>query len=155
MEGMQDISMLADVNGNPERVIRTAIKILQEKAVLRGLVMYLNLTPHSLTFGSGIDEPINHAFRVPPSGYVLNAVPAMYEVGNHNGIKRIRTEFVPTSARVVVLLSRLDAAGMVIIGSQIAAQAYTGIVHSVIAATGFERVAPDQKRMNPNKFNVY
>jgi hypothetical protein len=155
MEGTQDISTLADVNGDHDRVMRTAVRILEKQAVLRGLVMYLNLTPHTLIFGSGIDEPINTAFRVPVSGYVLNAVPTMREIGKHNGIQQVRTEFVPTSSRVVDLLIRLDMAGIVIIGSQIAAQAYAGMVHSVIAATGFERVAPDQKRMNPNKFNVY
>ena len=43
----------------------------------------------------------------------------------------------------------------VIIGSMIAAQAFPGRVCAMIAAAGFERVPPDQKRMRDDKFTIF
>ncbi|GAH77449.1 unnamed protein product, partial [marine sediment metagenome] len=43
----------------------------------------------------------------------------------------------------------------IIIGSIISAQAYPGEVFAMTPAPGFERVPPDQKRMNPFKFTMF
>lgn len=45
--------------------------------------------------------------------------------------------------------------GGIIIGSVIAAQAYPGRVCGLVAAKGYERVAPAEKRMRLDKFNIY
>lgn len=44
---------------------------------------------------------------------------------------------------------------LVVVGSVLAAQAYKGEVAAMTPAKGFERVAPDLKRMNPHKFTIY
>ena len=44
---------------------------------------------------------------------------------------------------------------LIIIGSIMAAQAYPGLVCSMIPAPGFERVPPGEKRMLPDKFTVF
>ena len=44
---------------------------------------------------------------------------------------------------------------LVIVGSIIAAQAYPGEVAAMTPVEGFERVAPDQKRMRCDKFTTF
>jgi len=41
------------------------------------------------------------------------------------------------------------------VGSIIAAQAYPGQVVAMTPTPGYERVPPAEKRMNPDKFNIF
>jgi hypothetical protein len=67
----------------------------------------------------------------------------------------VRTTFVPF-AKGREIISRAFAAGAdVIIGSIIAAQAYPGDVVGMIPVPGYERVAPNEKRVLPDKFTVF
>jgi hypothetical protein len=152
---MQDVSTLFNMQGNRELVMRTAQAILEEQVLVFKGVKYLNMTPHVLSFGSGKHETEGYFFMVQPSGYVVNGVPDMELLAEYNGVERWMTIFLPTSDSVVELLNRLTRTGVIVIGSQIAAQAYPMLVHSVIAATGYERALPAEKRMNAKRFNVY
>lgn len=116
-------------------------------------IKYVNTTPHSICFR---DPDTGEEFTIPPCGILVNARPVEVPAGERSGVKLVRTVFEADDAS----LAELDAVeksvpGAVIIGSIIAAQAYPGRVVAMTPCPGYERVAPDQKRMNPFKFTVY
>ena len=74
----------------------------------------------------------------------------------------VRTEFVgkeegkETIERIKSVYNRQFSNGtLVIVGSIIAAQAYPGEVAAMTPVEGYERVAPDQKRMRCDKFTTF
>ena len=74
----------------------------------------------------------------------------------------VRTEFVGTEEgketieRIKSVYNRQFSNGtLVIVGSIIAAQAYPGEVAAMTPVEGYERVAPDQKRMRCDKFTTF
>ena len=115
-------------------------------------VRIINCTPHPITFSLANGEGVE---TVPCSGIVLNATPVEAEVfSTHpSGASIVRTEFVagpfPKELKGI-------GSDVLLVGSVIAAQAFPsrGVV-SMVPSPGFERVAPDQKRMNPAKFNTF
>lgn len=119
-------------------------------------VVVVNTTPHVIT----IQDMDGNLIEVPTSE-LLNAKPVEVPygdcglfvttefVGSHEGeqlIADIHNEFNETQDPNDTL---------VIIGSIIAAQAYPGRVSGMVPVPGYERVAPDQKRMRCDKFTMY
>ena len=94
---------------------------------------------------------------IQPCGVLINAAVTEEEAGVHpSGARLVRTVFKPDTKSLEVL-AELEAAnpGAVIVGSIIAAQAFPGRVFALCPAPGYERVAPDKKRMLPDKFTVF
>lgn len=119
-------------------------------------VVLVNTTPHPI-----IIQDMNGNLLKVPTSELLNAKPIEVPygdsglfvttefVGSQEGeqlITDIRNEFVKTQDQNDTL---------VIIGSIIAAQAYPGQVSGMVPVPGYERVAPDQKRMRCDKFTMY
>lgn len=119
-------------------------------------VVVVNTTPHAITI-----QDMNGNLLEVPTSELLNAKPTEVPygdsglfvttefVGSPEGeqlIADIRNEFVETQDQNDTL---------VIIGSIIAAQAYPGQVSGMVPVPGYERVAPDQKRMRCDKFTMY
>jgi len=113
----------------------------------------INVTPHPITFRKkdGTD------FVVPPSGFLCGAKAVEKVVGGLKGeIEIVETLFEVTREG----LSEIDEIiekfpGAIIIGSIISAQAYPGLVMGMTPSPGFERVPPNEKRMNPYKFTTF
>lgn len=127
------------------------------KTLPNGLVVF-NATPHVIRFWDpGWDYPV----EVEPDT-VVNAEVSEVAVGSGGFPGFVRTEFRPTPEGWAIL-EQAAAAGAVIVGSIIAAQAYPwsrpgnfGLyVCAMTPAPGYERVPPAEKRMRPDKFTVY
>ena len=113
----------------------------------------INVTKHPIRFQSVAGE----VYEVASSGVVIDARFEEEVVGSHSsGVTLVRARILPTPAAEAEL-SKLEAAhpGELIVGSLIAAQAFPGRVVAIVAAVGFERVPPDQKRMRDDKFTVF
>ena len=113
----------------------------------------INVSPHTLNFRN--DDGTE--FEVPPSGVVINATPTDEPAGSHpSGAELVRVRFTANDDAVAAL-DKLEAEnpGSVIVGSMIAAQAFPGRVVGMVAAVGYERPPPAEKRMNPNKFTIF
>ena len=125
------------------------------KTLPNGLVVF-NSTPHPITFWrEDWKEPVS----VEPDE-LINAKAVEVPVnsgGTRHGedtIWFVRTSFEGTDEGRAII-SRVKNQVDVIVGSIIAAQAYPGDVVAMCPAPGYERVAPDQKRMLPDKFTVF
>lgn len=129
-------------------------------------VRVLNCTKHALNFQDG-----DKIIVVSPSGLVIDAtvieqanekLSTLYSDGDQESILEIVT---PTYCGVTEVIEKIDdlrkqfvAAGIapvLFIGSQIAAQAYPGLVAALVPVAGFERVPWDQKRMRIDKFTMF
>ena len=113
----------------------------------------INVTPHALNFRNEDGTE----FELAPSGVVINATPTDEPAGLHaSGAELVRVRFVANSDAITAL-DKLEAEnpGAVIVGSMIAAQAFPGRVVGMVAAVGYERRPPAEKRMNPNKFTTF
>lgn len=68
----------------------------------------------------------------------------------------VRTRFV-ADEESAALLGEIEKTypGAFVIGSIIAAQAFPGRVLAMVPVPGYERVAPEQKRMRADKFTVF
>ena len=117
-----------------------------------------NATPHPVTFWkSDWANPV-----VVQSDGVIDAIPSEQVVDSGEwdarnfgaSIQFVHTRFISIE-KGRELAKAAKAAGCVVVGSIIAAQAYPGLVCAMIPAPGYERVAPAEKRMNPDKFTVY
>jgi hypothetical protein len=128
------------------------------KTLPNGLRVF-NATPHKISFWRSdwqevihvdVDEVINATMEETPYDCIQPVDPPDWE-----NIWLVRTTFVPF-AKGREIISRAFAAGAdVIIGSIIAAQAYPGDVVGMIPVPGYERVAPNEKRVLPDKFTVF
>ncbi len=113
----------------------------------------INVTPHTINFRAEDGSE----FEVAVSGVVVNATPVEEPAGTHSsGAELIRVQFVSDAASSEAL-DRLEREnpGAVIVGSIIAAQGFPGRVVGMIAAPGYERRPPAEKRMRPDKFTVF
>ena len=114
-------------------------------------VQVANVTPHPLSFLDG-DEVVT----VPTCGILINAK-IVNEETVEGGITFCIPQFVtdPESEKNLSELEKSLPPGTLVVGSIIAAQAYPGRVVGMIAAPGFERVPPAEKRMSTSRFTRY
>lgn len=130
------------------------------KTLPNGITVF-NATPHTIRFWSeGWEEPIEVE-----SDEVINATPKEIAFDWKNKQHGIFVEKNPTMFVETVFLSTQEGENTlrkaftggadIVVGSIIAAQAYPGYVVAMTPAIGYERVSPDQKRMNPDKFTVF
>lgn len=122
-----------------------------------------NATPHPISFWSegwaGVevvesDEVINASIQEQEHSTVF-AVEYGDDGSVNNNVWLVCTSFVGNTAGRQIIARAKEAGAHVIVGSIIAAQAYPGQVVAMTPAPGYERVAPAEKRMNPDKFTVY
>lgn len=114
----------------------------------------VNTTPHLIRMQSA---ETGEVYEVAPCGVIINAKATDVAAGKHSsGAELVKVVFEADQANTAKLeeLERNNP-GAVIIGSMIAAQAFPGRVMAMIAAAGFERVPPDQKRMRDDKFTTF
>lgn len=122
----------------------------------------VNVTPHPITFGTNDGGTVT----APCSGIIVNAKTTERHVGDD----LVTTEFTK-SKEDIKKISRIKrwygaksqwegatfgdgSKPLRIVGSIIAMNAYPGVICGMVPLKGFERVPPDQKRMDPHKFNI-
>lgn len=118
-----------------------------------GFVKIINATPHAINFR---DED-GTEFEIPPCGFTINALAQNEDAGKHAaGVDLVRVRFT-ADQQAEACLEELEREnpGAVIVGSMIAAQAFPGRVVAMIAATGYERRPPSEKRMRPDRFTTF
>lgn len=123
---------------------------------LSGNKVIVNTTPHDITFGKeGYDE----TFIVPTSGIILNAKAVEKKI--YSDI--VKTEFSPTQEGIQLIHDihewfettfDIEKYDLRIVGSIIAVNAYKPWVVGLTPLKGFERVPPNEKRMNIDKFTI-
>lgn len=120
-----------------------------------GKNVIVNTTPHPISFLSGAETIIVDT----DAEFILNAKATEKAVSEIF----VTTEFVGTAEGNALIddieewfnSNYTSAENLVIVGSIIAAQAYKGRVVAMTPAKGYERVAPAEKRMNPEKFTIF
>lgn len=117
-------------------------------------VVYVNTTPHVINL---LNPDTGNEVEIPPSGVIINAKVVETVAGETpQGVKLVRTKFCSDEKSEEILAQiEQEFPGAVIIGSLIAAQAFPGRIYVLTPAPGFERVPPDQKRMNSRKFTIF
>lgn len=121
------------------------------KTLPNGITVF-NATPHDIYFwDEGWDSPV----QVPIDALVNAETVETSIVESRNGIDFVAVQFVPTTEGQAIIDQALAAGADIVAGSIIAAQAYRGRVAAMLAAPGYERVPPAEKRMNPYRFLVY
>ncbi|OHB14910.1 MAG: hypothetical protein A2605_02285 [Candidatus Zambryskibacteria bacterium RIFOXYD1_FULL_39_35] len=113
----------------------------------------INVTPHSIRMQNAAGE----VYEVPPCGTPINAKAMEVAEGKHrSGAELVKVVFTADTANTEALNKlEMENPDAVIVGSMFAAQAFPGRVVAMIAAAGFERVPPDQKRMRDDKFTTF
>ena len=121
-------------------------------------VVVINTTPHEIAI-----QDMNGNVLMVSTSVLVNA--ATVEVPYDSSGLFVTTEFHPTEGGQDIIDSIRkeynslypddDKHKLVIIGSIIAAQAYPGQVAGMVPVPGFERVAPNEKRMRCDKFTMY
>lgn len=129
------------------------------KTLPNGLTIF-NATPHTIRFWrEDWPEPV----EVEPDALVNARIEDSDAGVPFRFVNRIRREqtrfvtptFVGTEEGRSVVRHAYDSGADLVVGSIIASQAYPGDVVAMTPAPGYERVAPAEKRMNPDKFTVY
>jgi hypothetical protein len=117
------------------------------------MTTFVNATSHPLNFRNSDGSE----FEIAPSGVVLNAKFQEEAAGTHPGGAMLLRSVPVASPEELAKLEALEQEypGALIIGSMIAAQAFPGRVVAMIAAPGFERIPPPNKRMDPSRFTIY
>lgn len=119
-------------------------------------IAYVNTTPHQINGDYKGKEVI-----IPPCGHLLNAKPVEEFVNNKDGITIVKTKFQATEEGSIFVNNvdnprvkrELEVDRVIIIGSNIAVNAYYR-VYGLTPIKGFERVAPNKKKMDLTKFTV-
>ena len=116
-------------------------------------VVVVNTTPHPVTI-----QDIDGTTITVPTSVLINAKAVERKISD----LFVKTEFTGTDeGKVNIANIKADFAKqfhngtLVIIGSIIAAQAYPGEVVAMTPVEGYERVAPEQKRMRCDKFTTF
>ena len=109
-----------------------------------------NATPHSINFD--VDGEIV-IIEAPEKQYIISAVAEEKQVTEIF----VTTNFVGNTEgkKIIERIWEQHGDDIIIVGSIIAAQAYPGDVVAMTPAKGYERVAPAEKRMNPDKFTIF
>lgn len=129
------------------------------KELPTGLKIF-NATPHVIRFWrEGWDEPVEVA---PDEVISAGLVERQFAHFDNTPFEALRENAVfvtmkpqPTAKGRNIAVKAYIAGADLVIGSIIAAQAYPGLVVAMIPAPGYERVAPSEKRMRPDKFTVF
>lgn len=115
----------------------------------------VNVTPHPITFGTDDGGVVS----VPCSSIIVNAKATEKEVADDlvTTIFEKSEEDIKKIADIKKWYGEKFADSskpLRIVGSIIAMNAYPGVICGMVPLKGFERVPPDQKRMDPHKFNI-
>lgn len=115
---------------------------------------FVNTAPHICSFRH---PETGEEFAVGRSRWLVNATATEQVVDERNVITFVKTVFSPSpdGEKMIAEIRAEFGPDVIILGSIIAAQAYPGQVVAMTPAPGFERVPPDQKRMNPFKFTIF
>lgn len=116
-------------------------------------ICIVNTTPHPVAI-----QDVNGDVVMVPTSVLVNAKAEENQVSNIF----VETVFTGTPDGEEIIKNIKDAYKatactdtLIIIGSIIAAQAYPGQVVAMCPVTGFERVAPSEKRMRCDKFTIF
>lgn len=116
-------------------------------------VVVVNTTPHPVTM-----QDIDGTLVYVPNSILINAKAVERKVSD----LFVKTEFVGADEGKINIADikaefakQFHNGTLVIIGSIIAAQAYPGEVAAMTPVEGFERVAPEEKRMRCDKFTTF
>lgn len=114
-------------------------------------VTVVNTTPHPLKFQDSISGEL---VSIPSDPALLINARAEEVIMRPMFVKTI---FKPEEegTQKINAIKEVLGQNVIIIGSMIAAQAYPGLVYSMTPVEGFERVAPNEKRMRDDKFMTY
>lgn len=134
----------------------TAAKNFDSWYTFKNGITIFNSTPHTINIQDTDGELIG---ILPNSDFLINAKAVEVQVGDIF----VKTSFVGDDAGHSVIQSIIDFfhkevcgdGPMVIVGSIIAAQAYPGEVVAMTPVPGYERVAPNEKRMRCDKFTTF
>lgn len=118
------------------------------KTLPNGITVF-NATPHAIRFWR---DDWSESLEI-ETDVLINAKPVETLVKTENNVQFVKTDFVGDDTGKAVI--EAVPQGVLIVGSIIAAQAYPGKVVAMTPAPGYERVAPAEKRMNPDKFTVF
>ena len=114
-------------------------------------VTIFNATPHPVRFWKeGWDEPVEVE-----TDAIVNAKAQEEVVSVENDVTYVITTFTPVKDENYNIAFNAHKNGAIVVGSIIAAQAFPKTVVAMTPAPGYERVAPAEKRMNPDKFTVF
>lgn len=131
-----------------EEMLNTVRWMRKEEFIKR----VVNCTPHKIIFRFPDGEDIT----IEPSGMTIDASPNEEIMEKEGMTAFVKTIFIPSEkGKEEIEKIRTENPNAIIIGSIISAQAYPGEVFAMTPAPGFERVPPDQKRMNPFKFTMF
>jgi len=120
------------------------------KTLPNGITIF-NATPHSIRFWKeGWSEPVEVETDAIVSARVQEEI-----ISIENGVTFVTTTFMPIKDENYNKAFEAYKSGAIVVGSIIAAQAFPSVLVTITPAPGFERVPPDQKRMNPDKFTVF
>jgi hypothetical protein len=113
----------------------------------------INTTPHAIVFLSEDGQE----FEVLPCGKVVSATPVEALVRESNGVSFVRAVFLPSDEGERIIDELLSEYGndAILVGSIIAAQAYSGKVVGMCPAAGYGRRPVAEKRMDPMRFSTF
>ena len=129
------------------------------KKLPNGLVVF-NGTPHSIRFwtrwwGEPVEVETDEVISALVEESVVYPPAFLYLIDSIELLTFVRPIFKGTPEGEKIAREALEAGADVVIGSIIAAQAYPGLVVAMTPAPGFERVPPEQKRMQPDRFTIF
>ena len=132
----------------------TLLNLINSVHKLPSGISVVNTTPHEITFFEEGNEDNKEV--VPPCGVSVSAQISETVVAEVGKVTFVTTRF-KADAEMREILQKVKNLypDVVVIGSIIAAQAFPGLVVAMVAAPGFERVAPSEKRMLQNKFTTF
>lgn len=128
------------------------------KTLPNGVTVF-NATPHPITFWREDWEDV----AIVEPDEIISAVPTekahscIQPKGSPDweNVWFVETRFVGNDEGARIITFARDTGVDVIVGSIIAAQAYPGLVVGMTPCAGYERVPPNEKRMNPDKFTIF
>jgi len=117
-------------------------------------VMVFNATPHTIRFWSpNWEEPVEVETDQVISASVREV--QVYLADKPEDIDLVCPTFDGTAEGRQIAVNALANGAHFVVGSFIAAQAYPDLVVAMVAAEGYERVPPAEKRMRPDKFTTF
>lgn len=129
------------------------------KTLPNGLTVF-NASPHVIRFWrEDWAEPVeiepDEVVSAKPCEEVASPIVAQEKQTRLANVTFVTTVFERTDEGENVVVRAYQNDADLVVGSIIAAQAYSGLVVAMTPAPGYERVPPAEKRMNPDKFTVF